>query len=76
MDLMLKTTIIVIILIAVVFSIYYLESNGAFGTRQITKTDAVTLVYQDLQNSFRGAYINITNVTQSQYPGSSWLIKS
>lgn len=70
MDLMSKTAIVVIVLMAIIFLVFYLESNGAFGTQQITQSEATTLVYHDLQNSFQGAVINITNVTPSQYSGS------
>lgn len=70
MDLLVKTGIIVAILVIVIFGFYYLESSGAFGAGQISKVDATTLVYHDLQNSFQNSVINITNVTPSQYSGS------
>ena len=70
MELIVKTGIIVVILIVGIFAFYYLQTTGAFGSGQISKADATTLVYHDLQNSFQNSIINITNVTPSEYAGS------
>ncbi|MEM0201338.1 MAG: hypothetical protein QXD23_02935 [Candidatus Micrarchaeaceae archaeon] len=74
MDLLSKTIIGVIIIIAVIFVFYYLQSNGIFGTYTITQSQAKALVLNDLQNTFQNAVINITNVSKSQYQGSWHII--
>ena len=74
MELIVKTGIIVVILIVGIFAFYYLQSTGAFNSGQISKSDATTLVYHDLQNSFQNSIINITNVTPSEYSGSWHII--
>ncbi len=76
MDLLSKTIIGVVILIAIIFIVYYLQSSGVFGTYTITQNQAETLVLNDLQNTFQNAVINITNVSKSQYQGSWHIIAS
>ncbi|MGC8479600.1 MAG: hypothetical protein ACP5M9_02950 [Candidatus Micrarchaeia archaeon] len=76
MDLLSKTAIIAVIFILIVFLLYYLQSAGVFGSYIVTKAQAETLVLNDLQNTFQGAQINITNVSASQYQGSWHIIAS
>lgn len=76
MDLLSKTIIGVVILIAIIFGLYYLQSTGVFGTTSVTQTQAKTLVLNDLQNTFQNAAINITNISKSQYAGSWHIVAS
>ena len=76
MDLLSKTIIGVVILVAIIFVLYYLQSNGVFGNYSVTQSQAKTLVLNDLQNTFQNAVVNITNVSESQYKGSWHIIAS
>ncbi len=69
MDLFSKAVIFALILIAFMFSVYYIESHGV-AVQQITKSQPDALVLNYLQNSNPSSAINITNTTPSHYPGS------
>ncbi len=75
MDLFVKSAIAVVAVVAVFGVAYFLVSSGVFS-QQITQSQAVALVYHDLQNSNPNAQINITNVSQSQYAGSWHILAS
>ena len=68
MDLLLKSVIAAIIVVAILAVAYtVLKSISAKG---VSESTAVSLVVNDLQRSFPGAIINVTNVSPSTYPGS------
>ena len=75
MDLLAKSVVFVVVIIAIVGAVFYLLSGGAF-MKQVTQAQAEALVYHDLQNSNPGARINITNVTPSQFQGSWHMLAS
>lgn len=75
MDIILKSTIIVVILIAIVFGGYY-AINQVGLSQPITQAQAVSLVTSDLQKTIPNSVINITNVTPSQFAGSWHILAS
>lgn len=68
MDLLLKTVIYAVILIAILFVVYYL-SQHTFN-QKLTESGAEAIIQQDLQQEYPGAQVSMLNVTPSQYPGS------
>jgi len=75
MDLLVKSIIVVIVVVAIFGAVFYLFSSGLLS-QQITQAQATSLVYHDLQNTDPGAQVNITNVTPSQYAGSWHILAS
>ncbi len=75
MDLLEKSVVFVVVIIAIVGAAFYLLSSGVFG-HHVTEQQATALVKYDMQNSNPGAEINITNVTPSQYAGSWHILAS
>ena len=74
MDLLVKTILAAVVVFALLFVVYYLVGHVLSGP--ITSSQAVSLVESDLSRSYPSAVINITNVTQSQYPGSWHIVAS
>ncbi|MGC9099362.1 MAG: hypothetical protein ACP5HW_02325 [Candidatus Micrarchaeia archaeon] len=69
MDLLEKSIIAVVVLVAIFGIIYYLIVH--FGISQsVTESQAVSLVLSDIKNTNPNAVVNVTNVTPSQFPGS------
>ncbi len=75
MDLLVRSAIVVVVIIAIFGAAFYLFSSGVFK-QQVTEAQAVSLIYHDLQNSNPGAQINITNVSTSQFQGSWHILAS
>lgn len=75
MDLLLKSVIAAVFIVALIFAGYYVIGHVSFS-RQVTKQQAVSLVLHDLQNSYPNALVNITNATPSEYSGSWHILAS
>ena len=75
MDLLSKTLIVAIVLVLVIVGAYY-AFEKVFGQGSVTAQEAASLVKSNLQSHNPNAVVNITNVTQSQYPGSWHVVAS
>ncbi|MDE1822762.1 MAG: hypothetical protein KGI00_01680 [Candidatus Micrarchaeota archaeon] len=64
MDLLGKSVIAAIVILAILLAAYFLFLKNPFS-QPVSKTEATSLVLSDLQNTYPGAVINITNVTPS-----------
>ncbi|MCL5239493.1 MAG: hypothetical protein M1286_03420 [Candidatus Marsarchaeota archaeon] len=74
MDLLARTLILAVILIAIIFGVYYALQNSVF--QHVTQQQAASLVTSDLQRLYPSALINITNNTPSNYSGSWHVVAS
>lgn len=75
MDLLGKSAVAAAVVLVILLAAYFLFLKNPF-TQPVSKSQATSLVLSDLYNTYPGADINITNVTQSQFPGSWHIIAS
>ncbi len=75
MDLIFKSIIAVVLVVAALFVVYYIFQHVSLS-QPISRSQASSLVLRDLENNNPDAAINITNVTPSQYQGSWHIVAS
>ena len=68
MDLLVKTMVAAVVVVAILFVAYYAMQNTLF--QHITKDQAISLITADLLGAYPGAQVNVTNATASSYAGS------
>jgi len=74
MDLLVKTMVAAVVVVAILFAVYYAMQNTLF--QHITKDQAVSLITAYLLGAYPNAQVNVTNATISTYAGSWHIIFS
>ncbi len=75
MDLLGKTIVAAVIVIAILIVLYFALKSFS-PVQSISEGQAVALVESDLINSNPGGIVNVTSVSPSQYPGSWHIVVS
>ncbi|MDE1851959.1 MAG: hypothetical protein KGH69_04725 [Candidatus Micrarchaeota archaeon] len=75
MDLLGKSAVAAAVILIILVAAYFIFLKNPFA-QPVSKPQATSLVLSDLQNTYPGADINITNVSQSQFQGSWHIIAS
>ena len=74
MDLLAKAVIVAIVMAIVIISVYYIIRQPVLP--HVTKSQSSSLILDYLKNNYKGAVINITNITPSTYQGSWHILAS